>query len=202
MYIRDARNREEVWLLDHLEAMGLDQQAFRSRDYVVAVDEETDKKTGFGRLRIHSGAEADVCELTSIGVLDGWRGRGIGAHVLERLVEYAGDEGFEVVYVLAPIPEYFSQFGFEPVDDETLPEVLRDRIEAKREHSDEPIVPLRLAIDRLRIPDRFRERFARASDPTVDRDPPEPDPEAAAAEEFGIDPDEATYKYDPSGRRN
>ena len=32
MYVRDAKNREEVWLLDRIEEMGLDETAFRSRD--------------------------------------------------------------------------------------------------------------------------------------------------------------------------
>jgi len=39
MYVRDAKNREEVWLLDHIEEMGLDETNFRSRDYVIAIDE-------------------------------------------------------------------------------------------------------------------------------------------------------------------
>ena len=39
MYVRDAKNREEVWLLDQIDALGIDAEAFRSRDYVLAVDE-------------------------------------------------------------------------------------------------------------------------------------------------------------------
>ncbi len=42
MYVRDARNRDEVWLLDAIEELGVDDASFRSRDYVIAVDEETD----------------------------------------------------------------------------------------------------------------------------------------------------------------
>ena len=99
MYVRDARNREEVWLLDRIEEMGLDDAAFRSRDYEIAIDEDSDEKAGFGRLRVHKNEErSDVCELTGIGVLEDWRGQGVGAHVLERLVQSAGDAGFEAVY--------------------------------------------------------------------------------------------------------
>jgi len=63
MYVRDAKNRDEPWLLEGIESMGLDSQAFRSRDYVIAVDETSNTRVGFGRLRIHPD-DPDVCELT------------------------------------------------------------------------------------------------------------------------------------------
>jgi hypothetical protein len=40
------------------------------------------------------------------------------------------------------------------------------------------------------MPDRLRERFKRAAEPEGDSDPEE------TPEDFGIDPDDATYKYD------
>lgn len=201
MYVRDAKNREEVWLLDHIEAMGLDERAFRSRDYVIAIDEHSNDQTGFGRIRIHRTDDGEeYCELTSIGVLDGWREQGVGAHIVERLVEYASDQGFERVYTLAPTPDYLAQFGFEPIDDDELPPVLNDRLGAKRESHEGPIVPMTLASDQFRMPPRLRERFKRAG--RRQEDTPAPESEAdAVAEELGIDPDEATYKYDTTGGR-
>ncbi|MFC6725774.1 GNAT family N-acetyltransferase, partial [Halobium palmae] len=132
MYVRDAKNRDEVWLLDHIEAMGLDDVAFRSRDYVVAVDEETNAKAGFGRLRIHKTDDGDYCELTGIGTLEAWRGQGVGAHVIERLVDEASDAGFDVVYSLTPTYDYLAQFGFEPVERDELPSAIRERLDEKR----------------------------------------------------------------------
>ncbi|ADB60878.1 GCN5-related N-acetyltransferase [Haloterrigena turkmenica DSM 5511] len=197
MYVRDAKNREEVWLLDHIEAMGLDETAFRSRDYVVAVDEASGEKAGFGRIRIHktdsdraSGRADDVCELTSIGVLEGWREQGVGAHVVERLVEYAGDEGFDTVYVLTGEGAYLAQFGFERIDESELPAVLQDRLEDKREGVDPDAVPLAIDVDQFRMPDRLREAFKRAPEGREDVSNDE------SAEDFGIDTESATYKYD------
>ncbi|MFC6717977.1 GNAT family N-acetyltransferase [Natrialbaceae archaeon GCM10025810] len=193
MYVRDAKNREEVWLLDHIEAMGLDDTAFRSRDYVVAIDEESGTKAGFGRIRIHKGSdeEGDVCELTSIGVLEGWRDQGVGAHVIERLLEYAGDEGFERVYSLTGEWRYLSQFGFRRIDESDLPDVLVDRLERKREETDPEAVPLEIEVERFRMPDSLREAFKHAHE----RDDASEGPDATP-EEFGIDPESATYKYD------
>lgn len=203
MYVRDARNREEVWLLDHIEAMGLDEQAFRSRDYVVAIDEESNEKAGFGRIRVHTDPDGtDACELTSIGVLDGWRRQGVGAHLIERLLEYAGDQDFEVVYTLAPLPDYFAQFGFQPVDVEKLPPKLRERLREKRERHEDPVVPMRIAIEDFEMPATLRERFKRAGTDQIQRGGEGRDASEEAVEEFGIDPEEATYKYDPSGKRS
>ncbi|TYT62213.1 GNAT family N-acetyltransferase [Natrialba swarupiae] len=197
MYVRDAKNREEVWLLDHIESMGLDDTAFRSRDYVVAIDEESGEKAGFGRIRVHKfGPDSDddeiheVCELTSIGVLEGWREQGVGAHVVERLVEYASDQGFETVYTLTGEGGYLAQFGFQRIDESRLPEPLQRRLEEKRDGVDPDAKPLAIDVVEFRMPDRLREAFKRA---------PEGREEASTdetPEDFGIDPDSATYKYD------
>jgi len=190
MYVRDAKNREEVWLLDHIEEMGLDETAFRSRDYVIAIDEETNEKAGFGRIRIHKTDDGGLCELTSIGVLEDWRGQGVGAHVVERLIQKAGDQDFETAYALTDEPDYLTQFGFEPIEDETLPPKLQDRIEDKREGSAPDAVAMSLAVEAFTMPGTFRDAFKAAS---RDEEPDEPEDDP---EDFGIDPDEATYKYD------
>ncbi len=191
MYVRDAKNREEVWLLDHIEEMGLDETNFRSRDYVIAIDEDGGHKAGFGRIRIHKPNDGDrICELTSIGVLPEWRGQGVGAHVVERLVEYASDEGFDVVYSLTGADRYLTQFGFERIGEAELPARLQERLEEKRENIQPDAVPMELDRSDFSVPPRFRERFKNASAHEA-----EPEPEDSA-EDFGIDPDEATYKYD------
>ena len=188
MYVRDARNRDEAWLLDHIEEMGLDDTAFRSRDYVIAVDDESSTRAGFGRFRVHR--DEDVCELTSIGVLDGWREQGVGAHIVERLLRNAGIEGYERVFALTPAHGYLAQFGFRPVDESDLPESLQERLAEKRELHD-TVVPMVIDADRFRMPDRLRERFKDAAEVAEAEIEPEESPE-----DFGIDPDEATYKYD------
>ncbi|MFW6436187.1 MAG: GNAT family N-acetyltransferase [Halococcoides sp.] len=190
MYVRDAKNREEAWLLDQIEAMGLDEAAFRSRDYVIAIDESSGTKAGFGRIRAHKTDDGEVCELTSIGVLEAWRGQGVGGHVLERLVQHASDDGFETVYSLSDRPEYLRQFGFERIGDSALPDPLDDRLEEKRESIQPEAVPLELIVEKFAVPSEIREAF-KAAEPDTEQSDPEVDPE-----DFGIDPEEATYKYD------
>lgn len=191
MYVRDAKNREEVWLLDRIEELGLDETAFRSRDYVIAIDEDSGAKAGFGRIRIHkTETDEEFCEITSIGVLENWREQGVGAHVVERLVTQAGDQGFEEVYAFVGDPEYLEQFGFERITTGQLPERLAERLDAKREETDPEAVPLVLRVDEFEMPTRFREAF-KAADGEEDEEGPIETPE-----DFGIDPEKATYKYD------
>lgn len=190
MYVRDAKNRDEAWLLEHIEAMELDETAFRSRDYVIAFDEQENKRTGFGRIRIHKDDDEEWCELTSIGVLGEWRGQGVGAHVVERLVSTAADKGFDVVYALTSETAYLAQFGFEPIDDETLPDALAERLSEKRDQLEPEATPLQIETGDFEMPEELREAFKRAH-ADDGQEAPDTDPE-----EFGIDPDEATYKYD------
>ncbi|MFB6093487.1 MAG: GNAT family N-acetyltransferase [Halanaeroarchaeum sp.] len=184
MYVRDAKNREEVWLLDRLEDFGFEDPAFRSRDYVIALDEEAGRKVGFGRVRIHSGDDG-FCEITCVGVLPEWRGGGVGSRIVERLVERARDEGCGAVYAFTPAADYLEQFGFAVVDEDALDERKRDRLSAVRETTDEAVA-LRVDVSAFDVPTRLERRFA-----GEERDDPE-----ESAEDFGIDPDTATYKYD------
>lgn len=192
MYVRDVKNREEVWLLDQIEALELDDAAFRSRDYVVAIDETTGRKAGFGRIRIHKVEGETYCELTSLGVLPEWRGQGVGAHVVERLIEYARDDGFERVYAFVDEPGYLTQFGFEPIETSALPQRLVERAETVRENRPDAVA-LALDLEDFEFPERLRERFKTALPDDEQRDDDEP---TETAEDFGIDPDEATYKYE------
>ena len=198
MYVRDAKNRDEAWLLDAIEQLGLDDVAFRSRDYVIAVDEESNDRAGFGRLRLHRGDDAEQIELTGIGVVPEWRGCGVGAHVVERLVDTAAADGFETVYVLTDQPAYLTQFGFTKVDTDELPPALSDRLVEKREFLGGGVTGLELAVDEFEMPSRLREAFKHAGSDgaaggTESTDETEP---TETAEDFGIDPDTATYKYD------
>jgi hypothetical protein len=135
------------------------------------------------------GGEREYCEFTSVGVLEGWRRQGVGAHVVERLVRHATDQGFDRAYALTEAAAYLAQFGFRRVDEAALPAPLAERLAVKRETHDDA-VPVVLDVARFRMPERLRERFKEAAV----REEPAEDPETA--EDFGIDPDTATYKYD------
>ncbi|MDX1747625.1 MAG: GNAT family N-acetyltransferase, partial [Halobacteriales archaeon] len=156
------------------------------------VDEDTNDRVGFGRIRHHKVDDGEVIELTGLGVLEDWRGQGVGAHVVERLVENTHDEGFEELYAFVDRPQFLEALGFERIDESDLPDPLIARLREKRDSVEPDAVPLRLDIEQFVVPARFREAFKEAS--------PEGEPEKGeadeTAEDFGIDPETATYKYD------
>ncbi|MFC7203507.1 GNAT family N-acetyltransferase [Haloferax namakaokahaiae] len=192
MYVRDAKNRDEVWLLDTLEELGFDDGAFRSRDYVVALDEESNQKAGFGRIRVHKGDDP-FCEITCVGVPTRWRNQGVGAHVVERLVDRARIEGFDTVYAFSSAHRYCRQFGFEPVESSSLPEGIREHLERVREDDDGAIA---VRLGDFMMPPRLRERFKTAT-PKASGEPREPE---LTAEDFGYD-ESAKTKYSTNLRR-
>ncbi len=96
------------------------------------------------------------------------------------------------MYALSDQPNYLTQFGFEAIEREKLPEVLRDRLAEKRETTTPEAIPLRLQVERFRMPEELRERFKVAAERS------EPEPEETP-EDFGIDSESATYKYDTGG---
>ncbi|MFB6090473.1 MAG: GNAT family N-acetyltransferase [Halobellus sp.] len=194
MYVRDAKNRDEVWLLDRIEEADIDDPAFRSRDYVIALDEETSRKAGFGRIRVHKTEAGNFCELAFVYTLPPWRQQGVAAHVIERLVAEAADEGYETVYTFTRQPEYFTPFGFEPRERSALPEPVAERLQRVRKERGEDVIAMAVDREEFSVPSRFRERFKNASPADSPEDGEVPVEETA--EDFGIDADEATYKYD------
>ena len=193
MYVRDAKNRDEVWLLDRIEEADIDDPAFRSRDYVIALDEETSRKAGFGRIRVHKTDAGNFCELAFVYTLPPWRQQGVGAHILERLVAEAGDDGYQTVYTFTQQPAYFTPFGFEPQERADLPAPVTDRLETVQEERGDDVIALSVHADNFSVPETFRERFKSASPAD---DPEDGETVEESAEDFGIDPSEATYKYD------
>lgn len=191
MYVRDARNRDEAWLLDHIEEMNLDGAAFRSRDYVIAVDEQTNTRAGFGRVRLHKDQTNQYCELTSTGVLPEWQNQGVGAHIIERLVDNAANQDFDTAYAFVDRQDHYEQFGFRPIEEDDLPAVLAARLEEKRNTVMADAAPMRVATAEFVMPAEYREAFKRAGETEPHQAEPEETPE-----DFGIDPDTATYKYD------
>ncbi|MFB6124542.1 MAG: GNAT family N-acetyltransferase [Halanaeroarchaeum sp.] len=184
MYVREAKKREEVWLLDQLEAFGFDDPAFRSRDYVIAVDEDAGERVGFGRVRTHGG-ESPYCEVTSLGVREDWRGRGFGAAIVQKLLALADEQDCGAVYVFTEQTGYLEQFGFEGLEEDALTDQQRERLDVVRETIESEAVAMVVDVDEFSVPRRLARRFE------SDEEAPEERPE-----DFGIDPDTATYKYD------
>lgn len=90
----------------------LDSNDMEFEQFIVA--EESGEIIGFGRLLPHEGC----VELGTIGVLEGYRGKGIAKKIIRRLLHLvrAGLKPAPSVYLTTLIPSFFEQFGFKRLD--------------------------------------------------------------------------------------
>ena len=189
MYVRAAKNRDELWLLDQIESLSADDVAFRSRDYVISIDSDKHSRLGFGRNRIHKEHdEEDFCEITSICILDDSQKESILAQIFERLTKNAQKEGFDESYFFTEPTEYLSQLGFEPVEELELSPFVQNRLSEKRDTISPKAVPLLLKFESFKIPPHIQATF----DSPKSNTPPTP---KLTPEDFGINPEKTSYKY-------
>jgi len=67
---------------------------------------------GCGGLRVYPGGAA---EIVSLAVDVAWRGRGLGAELVERLISDAGDEGITRVFAMTLNAGFFERNGFKTI---------------------------------------------------------------------------------------
>ena len=88
----------------------LDSNDMKAEDFIVA--EENGNIIGFGRLWGHD----DAVELGTIGVVEGYRGKGVAKKIIKALLERhnvnAVRERHLPIYLTTLIPGFFAQFGF------------------------------------------------------------------------------------------
>lgn len=89
------------------------------RDFVVA--EEAGQIVGCGALQI---TWADLGEVRSLAVANGWQGQGIGTAIVRALLDEARDLGLPRVFALTYRRDFFLRLGFQPIDKNTLPQKI------------------------------------------------------------------------------
>jgi len=67
---------------------------------------------------------ADLAEVKSLAVADGWQGKGLGTTLLEACLSDADALGLPIVFTLTYRPEFFERHGFHRVDKNELPQKI------------------------------------------------------------------------------
>lgn len=113
IFVRPALKSDLEKIKPYVEEYGLDGENLDHQQFYVAeVDCEL---AGFGRLKCYG----EVYELATIGVLEHFRGNGVGRKIIEKLM-YAVPS--EEIWITTIIPEYFEQFGF--VENDNIPDEI------------------------------------------------------------------------------
>lgn len=192
MYTREAHNNDEAWMLQKLNEAGYDERAFRSRDFLLAVEENTKQRLAFGRLRYHKAQDENIPELTSFLSLE------TAAHedaceLGAELVETAERGDYDVVYAFPQKNiRVFRDIGFEQVPVDALPTELRERYESKQEYLDSSLESMiiqtgHLSFDRETAEDQQND-YAKPDGETMDEDEIE-----AFKDELDIDDSDTKY---------
>lgn len=181
MYVRDARNNEEEWLLNLLEDNELDWQSFRSRDFKFVCSEDTNEILAVGRLTTHkTGPKTGWFELRSMYVTPEGKQVRAGVTLLSEFVEQLQDKGISRLYTVTQTPDRFTQYGFNIVDSDKLSDPLLNRVSQKADflnEDDGAFSVLRLSVQEF------------ATDSEISRDEVETERESQ-----GFDEDH-THKY-------
>ena len=88
------------------------------RDFLVAVDEQSEEIIGCGALHI---VWEDLAEIRSLAVRTSRQRRGVGSQLIEALLEEAGSMAVKQVFVLTYRTALFERFGFKIMDKSRLP---------------------------------------------------------------------------------
>jgi amino-acid N-acetyltransferase len=102
----------------HLLARAVSELYSQVRDFLVAVDEQSEEIIGCGALHI---VWEDLAEIRSLAVRTSDQGRGLGSQLIEALLEEARSLAIKQVFVLTYRTALFERFGFEVMDKSHLP---------------------------------------------------------------------------------
>lgn len=146
--VRKARldDVEQIYeLIDHYAQQGI--MLPRSRELLsriidtFVVAEEDGVIVGVGSL---CKLGDDLVEIRSLGIAEGYKGRGIGTKLVEKLLEEAHRLKMRHVMALTYEVPFFERNGFRVVDKEIFPEkVWTDCINCKKRHACDEIAVLR-----------------------------------------------------------
>jgi len=89
----------------------------RVREFILVEDQE--EVIAVGALTV---IWKDLAEVRSLAVKEGYRGKGLGKKIVEKLIDEARDLGIEKVFTLTYQDEFFRKLGFKEVDKESMPQ--------------------------------------------------------------------------------
>ena len=173
MYTRQAYAKDEVWLLDLLEEHNLDDSAFRSREFLFVFDEaDSQRPISFGRVRENKIEDKGLSkepfeetqedrdqeddkwgEFSTIHLLPEGEKNNARDLLLEAMVEHATESGYETVYLFTQSVEVYTDYGFNTIAYENLPEYVEERKEKHEEQIQTSSSVLQLDVSNFSVPE-------------------------------------------------
>lgn len=140
---RGARTDEEAWMLEKLNQEGNNIQNFTPREFLVSVNTETDERMAFGRTEyIRNVDDTEYVEINSFLLLDRAdteHGCVLVNDLAERALENDKNQVFTFLYENKDV---FRDVGFEVVDRDQLPTVMREKFDRSVEKYGDEVVAM------------------------------------------------------------
>ncbi|GFN30310.1 N-acetyltransferase [Paenibacillus xylaniclasticus] len=87
----------------------------------------------------------DLVEIRSLGMLEGYKGLGIGSKLVDKLIDQAKSQGLTKVMALTYATDFFVKNGFSVVEKEIFPEkVWTDCVNCPKQHNCDEIAVLKV----------------------------------------------------------
>lgn len=136
---RDAITDDEAWILGKLsQENNAKHDSFRPEDFIVALDDNTDERLGFGCIQYHRNIADDTeyVEIANVVILDRATDEQ-GCLLLTKLAQKAKESGNQQVFSFPhKYHDLFKEVGFNKRSDSELPEVMVERVTEQAEVHD------------------------------------------------------------------
>lgn len=132
---RDAHTNDEAWMMEKLNQEGLSIDNFSPREFLVSVNPETEERMAFGRTEyIRNIDDTEYVEINSFLMLT--RSDPVyGCKLLESLCDKALENDKNQLFAFPhKNQEVFKDVGFEVVEQNDLPTVMKERFKEKLEN--------------------------------------------------------------------
>lgn len=120
------------------------------RDFIVAIDEETNEIIGCGGLHI---LWSDLAEIRSLAVHPDYKGKGAGKGIVDYLVGEGKELGLGRIFALTYQQVFFEKCGFHVVQKDTLPQkVWKECVYCDKFHQCDEIAVIKFLVPQEELP--------------------------------------------------
>jgi len=149
---REAHTDDEAWMIELLNKADENIDKFNPREFLLAVDDETEERFAFGRTEyIRNVDDTEYVEINSVVILDRAESSH-GEQLVVDLVENLNREGQNQVFAFPhDHVDIFQSVGFSELEFEKLPAVMQERYKEEVERHGDAVTPMMALPNKVEI---------------------------------------------------
>lgn len=138
---RDAHTNDEAWMLEKMNQNNMSIDNFSPREFLIAVNEETEERKGFARTEyVRNVDDTEYVEINSFVLLDD-SNEEFGCQLLCDLTGHVQSNNDKQVFAFPNnLRDIFERVGFNQVSKNSLPEIMKDRFNEATENKGQDTV--------------------------------------------------------------